>query len=195
MKKELLPSILLTIVCAIFFCGVYPLIVWGVARFSKGAGEGVTIQSKGQTYFLNIGQKFNEDKYFWSRPSAVDYKADGAGGSNKGPSNPEYLAIVEQRIDTFIMHNPGVNRSDIPSDLVTASGSGLDPDISIQAANVQVKRIALARNISENSVRELINKDIQRPLYGLFGTEKINVLKLNTDLDNLKLSVNTKDKR
>lgn len=186
MKKELLPSILLTIVCAVFFCGVYPLIVWGIARFSKGIGEGVTIRSKGKTYFANIGQKFTDDKYFWSRPSAVDYKADGAGGSNKGPSNPEYLATVEQRIDTFLVHNPGINRSDIPSDLVTASGSGLDPDISIQAANVQVKRIAEARNITESSVKELINKDTQKPLYGLFGTEKIKVLKLNADLDNLK---------
>lgn len=95
-----------------------------------------------EKHYENIAQNFSDDKYFSSRPSAVNYNAAGSGGSNKGPSNPDYLATVQARIDTFMMHNPEVRKSDIPSDLVTASGSGEDPNISIQGAFVQIPRIA-----------------------------------------------------
>ena len=187
MKKELLPSVLLTLVCAVFFCVIYPAIVWGVSRFSEGKGEGVkVVAANGKVYYENIAQKFTDDKYFWSRPSAVDYHADGAGGSNKGPSNPDYLATVQERIDTFLVHNPGVNIADIPSDLVTASGAGLDPNISVQAALVQVARIAKARAVGENVVKDLVTRHIEKPLANMFGTEKVNVLKLNIALDQIK---------
>ena len=147
--------------------------------------KGLTITQDGKTYHVNVGQSFTQDKYFWSRPSAVDYNAAGSGGSNKGPSNPEYLAEVQARIDTFLVHNPGIEKTEIPADLVTASGSGLDPHISVQAAKVQVKRIAEIRELSENTLLQLIQKNTEKPLLGLLGTERINVLKLNLDLDNL----------
>jgi K+-transporting ATPase ATPase C chain len=185
MKNNLIPAIRLTLVCLVFFCGVYTVAVWGVAQLAPGQGKGFTISENGKTHHLNVGQSFTSENYFWSRPSAVDYDAAGSGGSNHGPSNPDHLAEVQARIDTFLVHNPSVNKSEIPSDLVTASGSGLDPHISVQAAKVQVKRIAAVRNISENALGQLIEKNTEAPLLGLFGTERINVLKLNLDLDNL----------
>lgn len=186
MKQHIIPAIRLTIVTLIFFAVMYPLVVWGIAQLSPNQGKGKIIEHNGKIYYSNIGQLFTDDKYFWSRPSAVNYNAAGSGGSNKGPSNEEYLAQVQARIDTFLIHNPEVNKSEIPVDLITASGSGLDPDFSVQAAKVQVKRIAKIRNIDESRLLELIDKQTERPLLGLFGPEKINVLKLNIALDNLK---------
>ena len=186
MKKNILPAIRLTIVCLLFFSGVYTLIVLGFAQLASNKGKGEIITANGKTYYSNIGQKFTANQYFYSRPSAVDYNAAGAGGSNKGPSNPEYLAQVQARIDTFMIHNPGIKKADIPSDLVTASGSGLDPDISIQAAVIQAKRIAKLRGIAEPNLQQLILSNTERPLLGFLGIEKINVLKLNIALDNLK---------
>ncbi|HWB25675.1 MAG TPA: K(+)-transporting ATPase subunit C [Chitinophagaceae bacterium] len=187
MKQHILPAIRLTIACLIFFCGIYTLIIYGVAQAApaKGKGETVIVNNKIIGFKL-IGQSFTQDKYFWSRPSAVGYNAAGSGGSNKGPSNPEYLQQVRERIDTFLAHNPGVKKEDIPSDLVTASGSGEDPDISVQAANIQVKRIASVRKVDEHKIKTLIDANIEKPLLGIFGTGKINVLKLNIALDELK---------
>ena len=184
MKKEIIPSLILTIICIILLAGVYPAIIWGVAQLAPNKGEGFVVREKGNRYFYeNIGQNFSADKYFWSRPSAVNYNAAGSGGSNKGPDNPEYLAQVQARIDTFIVHNPGITKSDIPSDIVTASGSGLDPHISAAAAQIQIKRIARVRAIDENKVVALVKSHIEEPMYGM-GPERINVLKLNIDLDN-----------
>ncbi|KEO75895.1 K(+)-transporting ATPase subunit C [Anditalea andensis] len=186
MKNNIIPAIRLTLVCLVFFCGIYTMAVWAVAQLAPGQGKGFTITENGKTYHINVGQSFTSDSYFWSRPSAVDYDAAGSGGSNFGPTNPDHLAEVEARIDTFLVHNPGISASQIPSDLVTASGSGLDPHISVQAAKVQINRIAAERNISELSLEELIDKNTEKPLLGLFGTERINVLKLNLDLESLK---------
>lgn len=186
MKENIFPAIRLTAVCLLFFSGIYTLIVLGFAQLAPNKGKGEIIAAKGKTYYSNIGQKFTDDKYFYSRPSAVDYNAAGAGGSNKGPSNPDYLAAVQARIDTFLVHNPGVKKSEIPSDIVTASGAGLDPHISVQAANVQVKRIGKIRDIAEGNLQQLIISNTEKPLLGLLGTERINVLKLNIALDNLK---------
>ena len=185
MKSNLIPAIRLTLVCLVFFCGVYTIAVWGVAQLAPGQGNGLTISENGKTHHVNVGQEFTSGKYFSSRPSAVAYNAAGSGGSNKGPSNPDYLAQVQSRIDTFLLQNPGIDKSEIPSDLMPASGSGLDPHISVQAAKIQVKRIAKIRNVSEDVLEQLINKHTEKPLLGLFGTERINVLKLNLDLDNV----------
>lgn len=186
MKKHILPAIKLTLIAILFFSVVYPLAVWGIAQFAPNNGKGIIIEHNGKKYYSNIGQAFTADKYFWSRPSVVHYNAAGSGGSNKGPSNQEYLAEVQARIDTFLVHNPGIDKSEIPVDLVTASGSGLDPHFSVQAAKVQVKRIAKIRNLNETRLIELIEKQTEKPLLGLFGPEKINVLKLNLALDDLK---------
>ena len=185
MKSNLIPAIKLTFVCLVFFSGLYTFAIWGIAQFAPNNGKGEIVTHNGQTYYANIGQSFTDDRYFLSRPSAVSYNAAGSGGSNKGPSNPDYLAEVQARIDTFLVHNPGVSRAEIPSELVTASGSGLDPDLSVQAAKVQVRRIAKIRNISETDVHKIIQQHTEKPLFGSLGTEKINVLQLNIALDNL----------
>jgi potassium-transporting ATPase KdpC subunit len=186
MQSNIFPAIRLTLVCLLFFSGIYTLLILGFAQFAPNSGKGTTITQNGKTWYRNIGQSFTDDKYFYSRPSAVGYNAAGSGGSNKGPNNPEYLATVQARIDTFLVHNPGIQKSEIPSELVTASGSGLDPDISVDAATIQVRRIARIRNLYPSTLMQLIEQQTQKPLLGLFGPEKINVLQLNLALDNIK---------
>lgn len=186
MKTNLFPALKLTLLFLVFFTGIYTLVIYGIAQLAPNNGKGEIIVHNGKTFYSNVAQNFSDDKYFSSRPSAVGYNAAGSGGSNKGPSNPDYLAEVQARIDTFLVHNPDVKKSEIPSDLVTASGAGLDPHISVQAANVQVKRIAKVRNLNEAAVLQLVKENTEKPLLGLFGTERVHVLKLNIALDNLK---------
>lgn len=184
MKTYLMPSVRLTFVLLLICSGIYPLIVAGIGTLAPGNGGGQKLIAHAKVVgYENIGQKFDRDDYFQGRPSAVNYNAAGSGGSNKGPSNPDYPAQVQARIDTFLIHNPGVKKSDIPVDLVTASGSGLDPDISIQAARVQVPRIARIRNRKESDLYALIDKVKEGPLLGCLGPEKINVLQLNIALN------------
>ena len=186
MKTNFLPALKLTLVCLLFFSGIYTIIILGAAQLAPNKGKGEIIIANGKTFYTNIGQKFTDDKYFYSRPSAVDYNAAGSGGSNKANSDSEYLVLIKSRIDSFMVHNPEVNKADIPSEMVTASGSGLDPHISVQGANVQIKRIAKIRNIPEANIKELVTQYTEGSMLGLFGPEKINVLKLNLALDNLK---------
>lgn len=187
MKSYLLPSIKITIILLVLLSGLYPLIIAGIGKFTPGHGDGETVIYNGRVVgYANEGQKFTQDKYFWSRPSAANYAADAGAGSNKGPSNADYLKDVEKRIDTFMVHNPGVKRSEIPAELVTASGSGLDPDLSPAGAKVQAPRIARARRISAELVNKIISDHTEQPLLGLFGPAKVNVLKMNVALDELK---------
>ncbi len=176
MKTYLFPALKLTFLCIILFVVVYPSLIWAVAQLSENQGKGD---------LQNVGQAFIQDKYFQTRPSAVSYNGGGSGGSNKAASNPDYLKDVQARIDTFLVHNPDIQKAAIPSDLVTASGSGLDPHISPQAALVQVKRIAKIRKIDEQKLIELVNQQTEKPLFSLFGTAKIHVLKLNLALDKI----------
>ena len=187
MKKYLLPSLKLTLALIVLLAVIYPLLIAAVGKLTPGGGDGETVKVNGKVVgYAIVGQKFTDDKYFWSRPSAVDYNAAGSAGSNKGPTNPDYLKTVADRIDTFLVHNPGTKKEDIPSELVTASGSGLDPDLSPAAAYIQAKRIAQIRNIPEQQLNNLIAKNIQQPLLGLFGTAHVNVLQLNIQLDEIK---------
>lgn len=187
MKQNIFPALRLSFVCMIFFMGIYSLIIWLPAQAAPGKGKGETVISNNRIVgWKLLGQKFTDDKYFWGRPSAVDYNAASSGGSNKGPTNPDYLKQVEDRIDTFLVHNPGIQKNEIPSDLVTASGSGLDPNISVEGAYVQVKRVAAARNLSQEKLKELVTQHVEKPLLGLFGTERVNALDLNIALDQLK---------
>lgn len=183
MKTNILPAIRITLVCVFVLLVLYPLLILGIAQFApaKGEGEKVMVNNKTVGYKLE-GQHFSEDRYFWSRPSAVAYNAAGSAGSNKGPSNPDYLKEVQARIDTFLTHNPAVTKEQIPSELVTASGSGLDPDLSPAAAMIQVKRIAAVRKIDESKIIALINQYIRNPI---MGTQTVNVLELNLALDGL----------
>ncbi|WP_306350318.1 K(+)-transporting ATPase subunit C [Flavobacterium sp. '19STA2R22 D10 B1'] len=186
MKTNIIPAIRLTIISLLFFSGVYTLVIWGVAQLAPNQGKGEVVTQNNKKYYVNIGQAFTKDEYFYSRPSAVNYNAAGSGASNKGASNPEYLQMVQTRIDTFLVHNPEIQKKDVPVELVTASGSGLDPDISPKAALVQVKRIAKVRALPEAKVQQLVAQHTQQPLLGFLGTTKVNVLQLNLALDQLK---------
>lgn len=187
MKKYILPSLKLTLVLLVICSLIYPLLIAAIGRMSPGQGRGQTVTVNGKVVgYTLLGQKFTDDKYFWSRPSAAAYNAASSGASNKGPSNPDYLKDVQAHIDTFMVHNPGVAKADIPAELVTYSGSGLDPDLSPAGALVQVKRIASVRHLPETSVRNLVESHIKGPLLGLFGPSTVNVLALNVALDTLK---------
>lgn len=186
MKTNIIPAMRLTLVCLLFFSGLYTCAIWGIAQLGPNAGKGELVSQGDHAYFVQIGQTFDEDRYFSSRPSAVGYNAAASGGSNKGPSNSAYLAEVQGRIDTFLVHNPGVTKENVPADLVTASGSGLDPHISVAAARVQVPRIARLRNISVEKLENLVSEAIEQPLFGIFGPPKVHVLKLNLALDRLQ---------
>lgn len=185
MKKNLLISLKLTVVMILLCAVLYPLLIAGVGKMTPGNGKGVTVTVNGKVVgYEKIGQKFTDDKYFSGRPSAVDYNAAGSAGSNKGPSNPDYLQIVQDRIDSFLVHNPGIKKEEIPADLVTASGSGLDPNISPASADVQAKRIATVRGLPEEIVKALVDDHVEKSM--LAGPSVVNVLKLNIALDKLK---------
>jgi potassium-transporting ATPase KdpC subunit len=188
MKKYLLPSIKMTIAMLFLCCAVYFGLVWLIGKASPGSGDGVTIMTKGKIVgYYNIGQSFTNDQYFWGRPSSIDYNAAGSGGSNKGPSNPEYLATVNRRIDTFLAHHPDISKNDIPAEMVTASGSGLDPHISPSSAYIQIPKIAKARKMEADSIRKLVDMYVEE---NPVGPDKVNVLRLNVALDELKQRFN-----
>jgi K+-transporting ATPase ATPase C chain len=187
MKKYILQSLRLTAVSLLLLGVIYPLGISLIGRLTKGNGGGEKITKNGKVVgYALIGQFFTKPEYFWGRPSAVGYNAAGSGGSNKGPSNADYLRQVSDRIDTLLKYNPGLRKSDIPADMVTASGSGLDPNISKQGAMIQIKRVATIRNVDEKKVAELVAKNTQGPVLGLFGPTSVNVLRLNLALDELK---------
>jgi len=186
MKEHLLPALRLTLICVLFFCGIYTLVIVGIAQVAPQHGEGQTVMANGRVVGYELeGQAFTRDNYFWSRPSAVAYNAAGSGGSNKGPSNPDYLKDVQAHVDTFLVHNPGVKKEDIPAELVTYSGSGLDPDLSPAGAKIQVARIAAVRHLDPDKLNALVDRYTQGPLLGILGPSKVNVLKLNIALDEL----------
>lgn len=185
--KNFIKSLRLTLVFCIFFSVFYVLVLWLFAQLAspnKGNAEIAVVNGK-VVGAANVGQMFTKDIYFWGRPSMAGngYDATSSAGSNKGPANDEYLNEIKVRIDTFLIHHPYLCRKDIPAEMVTASASGLDPDITPQCAYIQIKRVAKARKMDENKITEIVNKSIEKPFLGLFGTEKINVLKLNIALD------------
>jgi len=187
MKKYIIQSLRLTGVLLVLLCVIYPLFVSFAGRFSKGNGGGEKITRNGKVVgYALLGQSFTNLEYFWGRPSATGYNAAGSAGSNKGPSNPNYLIEVSGRVDTLLKYHPYLKKADIPADLVTASGSGLDPNISEQAASIQIKRVAEFRKISIKDVTALVVKNTNNPVLGLFGPTSVNVLQLNLDLDALK---------
>ncbi|WP_344825311.1 K(+)-transporting ATPase subunit C [Chryseobacterium ginsenosidimutans] len=182
MKNHILSAFRLTLVMLVIV-GIYLGIVYAGSKILPTQGNAEIINYKGQKFYANIGQDFKSPKYFHGRPSAVNYNAAGSAGSNKGPSNEEYLQNVQKRIDTLKIQNPEMENVKVPVELVTASGSGLDPDISEDGALYQAKRIAKERNISLEKIENLIKNHTEK---SLFGPSKVNVLKLNIALDNLK---------
>ncbi len=181
--QNIFSALKISALCLILFSVIYPFSIWAIAQVAPNKGLGETIQSHGRTVgFEKIGQSFTVDKYFNARPSAVAYNAASSGGSNKATTNVDYLKDVQTRIDTFLLHNPDIKKTEIPSELVTSSASGLDPDLSLQGALVQIPRISKTRNISEKILTDLVNNKIKNRL---IGTSTINILELNIALDNL----------
>lgn len=187
MKSNLLKSLRLTLVFCVFFSVFYIFVLWVFAKVAgpNGGNAEVVLLDGKVVGGANVGQKFTKDIYFWGRPSCAGdgYDASSSCGSNKGTTNEEYLAEVESRVDTFLVKHPYLKREEVPADIVTASGSGLDPDISVASAYAQVKRVATARGLSEEKVKEIVGMMLQGPLCGMFGPAKVNVLKLNLALD------------
>lgn len=183
--KNIFSILKFTLLMVVLLAVIYPLSIYGIAQLAPNQGKGETISINGKVIgYQKIGQKFDRSNYFWGRPSAIDYNAAGSAGSNKGPSNAEYLAVVQKRIDTLLLVHPYLKKSDIPADMVTASGSGLDPNISPEGALMQVRRIALERKLPEDKIQKLVESKIIRPT--LVGTATVNVLELNIALDALK---------
>jgi potassium-transporting ATPase KdpC subunit len=168
---------------------VYPLAVTGVAQavFPKQANGSLLRQGDRLVGSELIGQPFDEPRYFWSRPSATaphPYNAGASSGTNLGPLHPALEDAVRTRVGALHAADPG-NRMSVPVDLVTASGSGLDPHISIAAANYQVSRVARARAMPAESVQWLLNRHVEGRTWGLLGEPRVNVLRLNRALDRL----------
>ena len=185
MFKEIKQGILFTVVTMVLLGGGYNVMLWaiGQAVFSAQT-EGSLIRRADGTIVGSrlIAQKFNRPEYFQPRPSGVDYNAASTGGTNYGPSNPDHLKAVQERIDA-ITKQEGVSASQVPSEMVTASGAGLDPHIPPNAAELQAVRVAGARKADVTRVRELIASRTEPPTLGFLGRARVNVLELNLALD------------
>jgi potassium-transporting ATPase KdpC subunit len=182
-------AIKMTIVLTLLTGIVYPFAMVGLAHllFAHQA-EGSLIMRNGQVVGSElIGQNFTSPRYFHPRPSAAGdkgYDAANSSGSNLGPTSKTLIETVRSRVSTLREHEAGLNHSEIPIDLVTTSGSGLDPEITPAAAEIQVPRVAKARGLSEDAVRSLIATHIRGRTWGILGEPGVNVLELNLALDN-----------
>jgi K+-transporting ATPase ATPase C chain len=185
MKKNILIAIWMTLATTVLLGIVYPIVVTGLAQvlFPRQA-NGELIRANGKIIGSRlIGQPFTSRGYFYSRPSAAGtagYDPTASGGSNLGPTNKALLDRVSAQVKTLQPDNPS---APVPADLVTTSGSGLDPDISPAAADFQIPRVARERGISEDEVRELVRKHIEGRQLGFLGEPRVNVLELNLDMN------------
>ncbi len=186
--RTFISALVVTAVLTVLTGIVYPLAIWGIAQtiFPAQAGGSLVVAGNKVVGSRLIGQNFSSARYFQSRPSAAGdkgYDAAGSSGSNLGPTNKALIDAVKTRLKNFIESNPGTNPSQVPVDMVTASGSGLDPEISPAAADLQVARVAHARGISEDQVRQLIAENTRPRSAEIFGEPGVNVLLLNRALD------------
>jgi K+-transporting ATPase ATPase C chain len=185
MLKEIKQGILFTVVTMVLLGGAYHAAIWaiGQAVFASQA-EGSLIRRSDGTIVGSrlIAQKFARPEYFQPRPSGVDYNAASTGGTNYGPSNPDHLKAVQERLDALTKQE-GVAASKVPSEMVTASGGGMDPHIPPAAAELQVARIAGSRTVDAARLRELVAAHTEGPTWGFFGRARVNVLELNVALD------------
>jgi potassium-transporting ATPase KdpC subunit len=184
MKQNLIVAIRFTLITTVIFGLFYPLVVTGISQFlfPKQANGSLIVRNGQVVGSRLIGQNFSGDKYFHPRPSAAGsgYDATASGGSNLGPTNQALVRRVQHDVAKLQQENPG---KAIPADLVTTSGSGLDPDISPANAEFQAARVAKARRMSLEDVRKIVARHTLGRQYGLFGEARVNVLELNLDLD------------
>lgn len=192
LKQAVLTTVVLLVICGFLF----PLLLTGLSKlfFPRQAG-GSLIEVNGVAVGAqNVGQDFTDPRFLKCRPSSVNYntyteeqKANGefslgSGSNNYGPSNPALVERVEADIQEFLAANPGVTREQIPTDLVTASGSGLDPHISPASAEIQLPAVSAASGLSEQQLREIVAAHTEGKLFGIFGEERVNVLAVNLDI-------------
>jgi len=187
MFTPLLPALRMLAVLTLLTGVLYPLLVTGIAQLAfPRAANGSLVVADGKAVGSSlIGQPFDDPKYFWSRPSATSpypYNGAASSGSNQGPRNPALEDTVKNRIKALRDADPG-NSATVPVDLVTASGSGLDPHISVAAADFQVPRVAKARGLSADAVRALLAQSTEGRTLGVLGEPRVNVLALNRGLD------------
>ena len=200
-RQAVLVTVVLLVLCGLVFpvllSGLSAVIFPSQAKGSLVTADGIAVGAK------NVGQDFTEDYFMWCRPSAYNYNTyyeedtdgdgqveqyynDGSefaglssGSNNYAPSNPDLDARVQEDMENFLAKNPDVKKEDIPTDLLTASGSGLDPDISPASAEIQIPRIVKASSLSEDTVRDIISQNTEGKLLGIFGEETVNVLGVN----------------
>jgi potassium-transporting ATPase KdpC subunit len=187
MLKQTRQAFLLLVAFSLLTGIIYPLVITGLAQvvFPKQANGSVIYRDGKPVGSSLIGQPFNVPEYFWSRPSATSpmpYDAESSGGSNLGPTNTDLVKAVQERIAALKKADPS-NNAPIPIDLVTSSASGLDPHISPAAAEYQVERVAKARGLDAQIVRQLVVKHTEGRALGLLGEPRVNVVELNLDLD------------
>ncbi|MTH53434.1 potassium-transporting ATPase subunit KdpC [Bacillus mangrovi] len=184
MLKNLRIALILLIICGV----AYPLLMTGIAQAVMPAqANGSLVEKDGKVIGSElIGQTFKDPSYFTGRVSSIEYNAAGSGSGNYAPSNKDMIDRTKKDIEAFLKANPKVDKKDIPADLLTNSGSGLDPHITPLAAEIQVLRIAEARGLDESELKDLIEKHTEGRQFGLFGEPRVNVQKLNMELDRLK---------
>ena len=186
--KETRSAVMSTLVLAGVCCGLYPLVVWGIAQiaFPDKANGSLILEKDGSVRGSRlIGQNFTAEKYFHPRPSAAGtgYDAANSSGSNLGPTSQKLNDAIKDRIAAYRKENGLPDTEAVPADAVTASGSGLDPHISVRNAERQIPRIAKARHLTENEVRALIQQNTDGADFGILGDAGVNVLRLNLALD------------
>jgi K+-transporting ATPase ATPase C chain len=195
--RNLRTSLLMLGIFSLLLGIIYPLAVTGIAQLlfpfrangslvvARGQGSGVGEQGVRNIGSELIGQQFSSPLYFHGRPSECNYDATHSTGLNLGPTNPQLFARVRARVDSIRTEDDLHGDAPVPADLVLASGSGLDPDISSQSALLQVARVARVRNLEPALVRSLVLHTTDRPFLGIFGEPRVNVLKLNLALDSM----------
>jgi potassium-transporting ATPase KdpC subunit len=181
-------SLMATLILALITCGAYPLLVWGLgqALFPAKANGGILRRNGSAVGAELIGQGFTKPEYFHGRPSAAGdkgYDAANSAGSNLGPTNQKFADTLKANVDSVLKYNPGLKPGEVPNDLVTASGSGLDPHISPDGAAVQVERVSKARGAPREAIQLLVEEHTEGPQWGIFGEPVVNVLRLNLALD------------
>lgn len=187
MTQHLRPALMTLLLLTILTGVVYPLVVTGIAQvvFPFQANGSLIVKGGKPVGSALIGQPFDDPRYFWGRPSATTpfgYNAGSSSGSNLSPTNPDLIKAVQGRVDALHAADPG-NTAPVPVDLVTASGSGLDPHISPAAALYQVSRVARERKLDAAKVRELVDQHTEGRFLGMLGEPRVNVLALNLALD------------
>jgi potassium-transporting ATPase KdpC subunit len=195
MRRQLLPAVAMVVVFTVLYGLVYPLVVTGIAQVAfRHEANGSFVEGEGGRRIGSslIGQRFTEPRYFHPRPSAAGdegYDAAASLGSNLGPTNPELLDEVAARAAAYREDNDLPEGAEVPVDAVTASGSGLDPHISVANARIQAPRVAEARGVAVREVRELVDEHTDRRDLDILGEEGVNVLELNQALDRLDRNV------